>query len=357
MKFLRTLDPFITFPLLGLAGFSLSLIYSTVPGLFGDQLTFFFIGFIFYVISGSMDAKIIRNFAVFFYLLSIFLLLVSFFGPSVRGASRWIYIGSKGFQPSEVVKPFLIIAMAALIESRPPNNIKNILLSLVMILIPALIIFKQPDLGNVIIYLMFFSGMIFQAGISIYLVGATVIMGIFLIPFSWHFLQTYQRNRILSFLNPYNDPQGAGYNALQAIIAIGSGQLMGLGLGRGTQSHLLFLPEHHTDFIFASLGEEFGMVGGILLLIFFFILLFRMLKITFDTHDNFYRFVSLGIFLQILSQLFINVGMNIGLLPITGITLPLVSYGGSSVISTMLGLGFVSAISRDRRGQVPLVIK
>lgn len=190
----------------------------------------------------------------------------------------------------------------------------------------------------------------------LYLLGTFIIFGI-LMPVFWFILKDYQKARLISFLNPYTDPIGAGYNSIQSMIALGSGQLSGLGLGRGPQSHLLFLPEYHTDFVFASLGEELGFFGGLLVIIFYFILLGKILKTASTTQDDFGKLLIVGIFAQLFIQVFINIGMNLGLLPITGITLPLVSYGGSSIISTFIDLGLVAAVLRVSKSTKYIVIK
>ena len=165
----------------------------------------------------------------------------------------------------------------------------------------------------------------------------------------WRFLKDYQRARVLSFLNPYSDPLGTGYNVIQAVISVGSGKFFGRGLGRGTQSHLYFLPERHSDFIFASLAEELGFLGASLLLVFYFLLLFQILKIAKNAADDFGFLIVTGVFSHLSFQILVNIGMNLGLLPITGITLPLVSTGGSSLLATMVSLGLVENVGRSRR--------
>jgi rod shape determining protein RodA len=176
----------------------------------------------------------------------------------------------------------------------------------------------------------------------------SLVLGVLLLsPLGWRFLASYQRDRILTFINPRHDPLGIGYNAIQSAIAVGSGLLFGRGLGRGVQSQLQFLPERHTDFIFASFSEAFGFLGTVFLLLIFFLLLRRILLIAHSALNNFESLIALGVFAILLSQVFINSGMNLGILPITGVTLPLVSYGGSSLISTMVLLGIVNAIHRN----------
>ena len=191
-----------------------------------------------------------------------------------------------------------------------------------------------------------FLSMLILSGLSwIYLVGGIVLFFVFM-PLLWMLLKDYQRARLLSFFNPYLDPQGTGYNAIQAMITIGSGGLWGLGLGRGTQSRLLFLPEYQTDFIFSSIVEVLGFFGGLVIIILYLILLTKIITVVFKTEDQFGQLIVIGVFTQLFIQVFINIGMNLGILPITGITMPLVSYGGSSIVSTFIGLGLVTSFIR-----------
>jgi len=341
-------DGMIIIPVLFLAGFSLAIIWSTNPTLFGQQLIFFLIGaFLFFLVS-QVEPDFLRPLAPFLYCLSLFFIFVSFFFPSVRGAHRWITILGTRFQPSELIKPFFIASLASFLSAYPPKNVKLLLVNS-LLLIPALfLIFHQPDLGNAIILLGLWMGMMVVAGLRPHLfLLSTFYFLLSIIPL-WHFLKDYQKARVIAFLNPGFDPAGAGYNAIQAIIAVGSGGLFGQGLGRGTQSHLRFLPEAHTDFVFASLAEEFGLFGCFLLLLSYFILLWRILTFTKNCRNSFLSIFSIGIFSQIFLQVFINIGMDLGLIPITGITLPLVSYGGSSIISTMISLGFIQAVERKK---------
>lgn len=240
------------------------------------------------------------------------------------------------------------------------NQIKSLfgLVRPFMFFLPIIIlIFKQPDLGNVLIYGFVMVMMILVTSIAWW--KLLLVSGITLIsqPLMWFVLKDYQKARIESFINPQADPRGAGYNALQAIIAIGSGRLLGLGLGRGTQSHLLFLPEYHTDFVFASISEELGFLGSGIVIIFYLILLGRIIYISINTKNTFAKVFTLGIFAQIFGQVFINIGMNLGVMPITGITLPFLSYGGSSIISTFIGLGIVNNIAKSVKLQAPIEIK
>uniref|UniRef100_A0A7C4RAM4 Rod shape-determining protein RodA n=1 Tax=candidate division CPR3 bacterium TaxID=2268181 RepID=A0A7C4RAM4_UNCC3 len=357
MNFLSTLDPGLILPIIGLTGISLSLIASTTSSLFSEQLTSFVIGFICYFIFASIDYRIYTRFTWLFYFISIALLGLTFFSPAVRGSNRWLSIGSfNSFQPSEVIKPIIVVITANLALNEKKNDLFSLLKRFLIFSPIIFIIFRQPDLGNVIVFLFIFFSMEIINGLSwiYYIFGIAALSA--LIPIIWHFLRDYQKLRVISFLNPQSDPAGAGYNSLQAMIAIGSGGLFGQGLGRGTQSHLLFLPEYHTDFVFASLGEELGLFGGTIVIVFYFLLLGRILSIAYSSQDEFGKLICIGIFSQIFIQVFINMGMNLGLLPITGITLPLLSYGGSSILGTCVALGMVVSIMRNTKSRSPIVI-
>lgn len=357
MIFSSLFDLGIVIPVVGLLGVSLSLIASTSSDLLVNQLAYFIIGIFLYILFAGIDYSVWKRFSKIFYFGSLILLVITFLWSPIRGSHRWIDLGFTRLQPSEMIKPFMTIVLADLIVSSKDGYLKSFFISMLFFLPIVLLIFRQPDLGNVIVYLVTFLAMVFISGLPIvYFLSGGFIFGL-LLPGLWSVLKEYQRQRILTFLNPQNDPGGAGYNALQAIIAIGAGQFWGTGLGKGTQSHLLFLPEYHTDFVFASLGEELGFIGGALVLFFCFILLARVLYCALKTSDSFGRLICIGVFAQLFIQVFINVGMNLGLMPITGITLPFVSYGGSSILSSFIALGIVVSVSNQSHKIKPIVIK
>lgn len=344
-------------PIIGLAGVSLSIIGSTTPSLLVTQLIFFLSGIILYLFFSSADYRILTRFAWLFYVFSIVFLFLSFLGKEVRGSYRWIDIGWLHLQPSELIKPFVTITIVSYLMRSNKFSLKFFSKSFLLYIPFIVLIFKQPDLGNVIVYLFTFVSIWVMNGLSIAFIISGIIISVLFLPGFWLILKDYQKSRIFAFINPQSDPVGAGYNSIQALIAIGSGQLLGLGLGKGTQSHLLFLPEYHTDFVFASLGEELGFLGGVLVLFFYLILLSYILKVTVNAEDNFGKLLCIGIFAQVFIQVFINIGMNLGILPITGITLPLLSYGGSSIISTMINLGLVASVARQERSKSTIVIR
>ena len=278
-----------------------------------------------------------------FFIIAVVLLIVTFIiGEQTRGSTRWITIWGFNLQSSEIAKPLLILFLA--------GNIRK-WRSLIYVL-PLFLVFKQPDLGSTLVLVAIGVIFIINSGFPKKILILLFLFCLTSIPLGWNFLQEYQRERIIIFLNPTHDPLGSGYNALQSMIAVGNGGLTGLGLGRGTQSHLRFLPEQHTDFIFASFAEELGFAGVICLLAVYFILLREILKIANNCEDDFSKMVVLGVYTLFFAQITINIGMNIGLLPITGITLPLISYGGSSLLTMLMGLGLVLSIDRGNESMI-----
>lgn len=344
-------------PIIGLSAISLALIGSTTPHLFINQLIYFVIGFISFVVISTVDYKIWKNFSWIFYVFSLIFLIFILLTPAIRGSSRWIDIGLFSLQPSELIKPLMILIFSYFLLHLKKVKYFFILKPLYLFLPFILLIFLQPDLGNTIVYTFTYVLLEIINGLSLYYILGGIASLVVFFPMLWLFLKDYQKNRLLSFINPHADSAGAGYNAIQAMIAIGSGQLAGLGLGRGNQSHLLFLPEYHTDFVFASLGEELGFVGGAIVIFFYFFLLGKILLIAFNSEDDFGRLICIGAFAQLFIQVLINIGMNLGLMPITGITLPLLSYGGSSILSTFITLGLIASVSKKSKINETIVIK
>lgn len=277
------------------------------------------------------------------------LVAVLVFGEG-KGAQRWLDIGVLRFQPSEMLKlavPMMIawyLADAAL----PPRN-KRIFLSTVLILLPTLLIAKQPDLGTSLT--IFASGVfvLFFAGLRWRFVATVSALGIAALPLLWFVMHDYQRQRVLTFLNPENDPLGAGWHIVQSKIAIGSGGTYGKGWLNGTQSHLEFLPERSTDFIFAVYGEEFGLAGILLLLALYLFIIARGLFISTQAQDTFGRLLGGSLVITFFFNAFVNIGMVTGLLPVVGLPLPLISYGGTSLVTLMLGFGILMSIHTHRK--------
>ncbi len=344
--------------LLCLCAFGLFLLLTLSVGAFWQQLLFLALAMVLLYLFSRVDYAVFWWFAPYGYVIGNIFLLLSYLGPNIRGATRWIMIGGVQLQPSELSKPFFILAFAYFMTRYSPRNLRNIPLHVLLFLIPFLLVFKQPDLGSSIIYGSFWVSMMLAGGLSVAIVVAVAGLGAISFPALWHALLPYQKDRILTFLNPALDPKGAGYNALQAMIAVGSGQFFGRGLGRGTQSHLRFLPEHHTDFIFASLIEELGFVGGILLLFLYGALLTRIIAPLVDSkaRDPGLFIYSIGLFAMLVVQIFVNAAMNMGIIPITGITLPFVSYGGSSLLSLAIAFGILWSLQREKLKQSAIAI-
>lgn len=348
-------DPILILSLAGLIGFSLAVIASTNPSLFPNQCIFFLLGAGLFIIFSRIDYRIYRSLMGIIFIGSIISLAIPFFGPAVRGAKRWIDLDGFRLQTSEVIKPFVWVLLSYILSKTKIRKIPSRVIAFLVLLPIVLLIFEQPDLGNVLIYLGVLIMLFIASGLRFrYLIGGALFF-VVLLPFFWTHLEEYQKLRITTFVNPASDPQGAGYNALQSVIAIGSGGIVGMGMGRGTQSHLQFLPEFHTDFAFASLLEEFGFMSGMFLLLCYFVLLTRLIFIARQTEDLFGRFIVIAVFSQILVQVFINIGMNVGILPITGITLPFISYGGSSILGLSIALGMAYSVKARKGGSVLVV--
>lgn len=333
------IDVWLLIILILLAVFGLLNLFGINKELFNSQFVFLLVGFAFFVVFNRTNFFLIKNNDKLIFFSGLIILLVSyFFVPEIRGSKRWINLYFFNLQPSEILKPFYIISLAQSLTDKRGN-----IVSLFLYFLPMVIIFKQPDLGNTIVYFSIFLAMLFFSRRSLkYFFGLIFIILIF-IPIFWHFLADYQKNRLLSFINPKMDVENTSYNLNQSIIALGSGRIFGRGLGLGTQSRLAFLPENHTDFVFASFVEQFGFFGGLILIILYFFLVWRLMtKALIYRNDNFLHLFFVGNLFFFLSHIFINIGMNLGILPITGITLPLLSYGGSSILTVMIILGLTS---------------
>lgn len=280
----------------------------------------------------------------------IFLVWVLLAGESRLGAQRWIMLGPIVLQPSEFAKLSTLLALANFLGSNPiwDREGKVLLTATGLTVLPVLLIMKQPDLGSSIIFIPILAVLLFLWGIRYRILAFAVGTGLLLLPLGWNFLKAYQQKRILVFLDPQKDPLGAGYTALQSRIAVGSGGLFGKGYLAGTQSQLQFVPEHHTDFIFCVIGEELGYMGALLLLGLYGLLFSAIFLVMEKTTDIKAKLLAAGVLALIFSQVFINMGMSIGLLPITGITLPFISYGGSSLLMSALALGLILSIYKER---------
>lgn len=287
---------------------------------------------------------------LFYPILLLLLIYLILFGDPIRGSARWIDFGIFQLQPAELAKIVVGIGLSRwlYLNRGQINSLKNIFVTFVYAAIPAGLIFFEPDLGSSLIVMAIWFGLILLSPIKkIYLAGL-VVVALMIAGLGWQFvLQDYQRERVAVFLNPDLDPQGKGYNVRQATIAVGSGQLFGRGLGQGVQSSLRFLPEKHTDFVFAAIGEEVGLVGLLVIIGLFVVLLRRLLFIMQKAKDGLARYLSGAVFFLFLTQITINIGMNLGLLPVTGIPLPFLTAGGSTMLVSAIALGVVQNIARQ----------
>jgi rod shape determining protein RodA len=316
---------------------------------FKKQIVFFILGIaLVLVIAVFFDYRILIKYNAILFGLAIFLLVaVLFFGKTIRGTTGWFKLGFLAFQPVEFVKIFLIVYLSKFFSDKAKyiNQFRYLILSSLGVILVTILIVLQPDFGTALILFILWLILILLTGIKkshfLLLICLMIISSLLL----WFFiLQDYQKQRISVFLNPNLDPLGRGYNVSQAKIAIGSGQLFGKGLTFGSQSQLKFLPESQTDFIFAVLAEELGLAGIVLLLSLMAFLFFRLIKIAQNSRDNFALYLVVSIIALFFIQVVINIGGNLGLLPITGITLPFVSYGGSSLIANLIFIGLIESI-------------
>lgn len=319
--------------------------------LVGKQASWVAVGFTLMIALTFTPPRYFRIAAPFVFGLTLLLLIiVPLLGSSGKGAVRWLNIGVIQFQPAELMKIALPLTLAALFHDRsPPLRWRPIFIALVVIVVPAALIASEPDLGTAILILGVGACVLFLAGLPLrWIIALAIVIGAAL-PLGWHFLHAYQRERLLIFLDPQSDPLGAGYHIIQSKIAIGSGGIFGKGWLHGSQAHLEFLPERKTDFIFAVLGEEFGLMGLLVLLTLYLFVVGRGLFIAVQAQDTFSRLVAGSISLTFFVYVFVNVGMVTGILPVVGVPLPLVSYGGTSMVTLMAGFGILMSIHTHRK--------
>lgn len=319
---------------------------------FLKQCLFATVGFFVLVFVAFFDYRYIQRYSTLLYFGTMAVLLgVLVFGTTVRGTAGWISFGIFQVQPVEFSKITLIIFLASFISKKKSElgEWARVIASLILSALLIFLVLKQPDLGSSIVLMSIWIGMILSSGLRWKHLLVLSILGSTLIAGSWFMLADYQKDRINNFIHPESDPRGSGYNVLQAIVAVGSGGLFGKGIGHGSQSQLNFLPEKHTDFIYAVISEELGLVGALFVLILYLALLYRIKRIGEMASDNFGYLISVGILIMFFVQIVINIGMNIGLLPVTGIPAPLLSYGGSSLVTTLLSIGLLLNIYEKRR--------
>ena len=319
------------------------------------QLIRFAVGIVLMIAVALTDIRIwMRHAYTLYFMVLVLLIAVEVLGKTGMGAQRWINIGFIQIQPSEIMKITLVLALARYFHGLTLEEITRparFLVPLLLLGAPVVLVLRQPDLGTAIMLAMTAGIIFFLAGIRAWKFGVLFGTALAAFPVAWAFMHEYQKKRILTFLNPESDPLGAGYHILQSKIALGSGGIFGKGYLHGTQSHLNFLPEKQTDFIFTMLAEEFGMAGGIILLGIYILVSIYGFAIALRVRNQFGRLVSLGIVGTFFFYVFINIAMVMGLIPVVGVPLPLISYGGTAMVSLLIGFGFIlcAHVHRDIR--------
>ena len=319
---------------------------------FSKQIVWMLIGLAVMIAVAFVEYRFYSDVAYIIYFITLFLLLaVMGYGYITSGAQRWIKIGSISFQPSEFVKISLIVALAKYFQQPPGREgfqLKDLSRPFLLVFVPMGLILKQPDLGTAILLLLIFVSVLFFVKIRWTSFLTLAVAGISVLPLLWGFLKEYQKNRILTFFDPDLDPLGAGYHIIQSKIAVGSGGILGKGLFNGTQCKLGFLPEQQTDFIFSAFAEEWGLLGSLFVLGLYFVLILWGLRIAVQSKDRFGAILCFGVVAMLFWHVFINMGMVLGIMPVVGIPLPLLSYGGSFFLSSLIGIGLLLNVSMRR---------
>ena len=312
------------------------------------QMVRFSAGLAIMFVVALIDTRVWLRHAYLIYLGGLALLAyVDVFGAVGRGAQRWIDLGAFNLQPSEVMKVALVLALARYfhaIRFEEIGRIRYLVWPLVLVAVPAALVLRQPDLGTAMMLVLAGGAMFFMAGVRLWKFAVVIAGALAMIPIAWHFLREYQKQRILTFFNPESDPMGAGYHIIQSKIALGSGGIFGKGFLQGTQSHLNFVPEKQTDFVFTLLAEEFGIVGGLFLLALYLMLLIYGFAIAMRSRNQFGRLLAVGVTVTFFLYVFINIAMVMGMLPVVGVPLPLVSYGGTSMLTLLFGFGLLMGV-------------
>jgi rod shape determining protein RodA len=340
--------------LLAIAGLGFVVLYSALSadlGLLMRQGLRFALGLAAFFVLAQVPPRYLRIFTPWLFFLGLGLLLVVMVeGEIGKGAQRWLDLGVLRFQPSEILKLAVPMTLAWFLALRPlPPNPLQLLVAGLLVALPVLLIAKQPDLGTALLVASAGATVLFLAGMGWRLIAGLGLIAAAAAPVLWMLMRPYQRQRVFTFLDPSSDPLGAGYHTIQAQIAIGSGGLFGKGWLHGTQSHLEFLPERSTDFIFAVIGEEFGLAGIALLLTIYLFIILRGLYVASQAQDSFGRLLAGSLTMVFFVYLFVNTGMVIGLLPVVGVPLPLISYGGTSLVTIMAGFGMIMSIHTHRK--------
>jgi rod shape determining protein RodA len=338
-----------------------ALLYSVAGGSFHPwalpQILRFLAGLVILIAAATVDIRVWMSLAYPAYILSLLLLVaVEVAGHVGLGAQRWIELGPLQLQPSELMKISLVMALARYLHGQSVEDVSHplkLLIPLVMIAVPAVFVLLQPNLGTATIIVADGVSLLFLAGLSWWWILPAVSAVVAAVPVGWHFMHDYQRQRVMTFLNPASDALGAGWNISQAEIAIGSGGAWGRGFLHGTQSQLNFLPEKETDFIFTSIGEEFGFFGSIFLLLLFSIVIAYGVRIAMSSRSQFGRLLAIGLTLNFFFYIMINAAMVMGLIPVVGIPMPLISYGGTAMLTVMFGFGLLMSVHVHRQVEIP----
>lgn len=332
-------DAYLTVPVVFLIVFGLFILDSLAPSLFPSYFVYVVVAAVAFWFFSQIGFEVVSLFSKHLYWISLFLLILTLvIGQVTRGTIRWIPIGSLTIQAAEIVRPLLLVFFAVFL-TRGELNLNRMIKGVGLLLVPAFLILVQPSLGVAILTVVGFFGILMASDFNKKYILTGIGIVVVLLPVFWQIMQPYQKQRFSTFLNPESDPLGAGYNSIQSTISVGAGKIFGRGLGRGIQTQLAFLPEKQSDFIFASVAEELGFVGAALLLISTFLILWRLTVYMEKSTSPAARAYIAGFFLIYLIQVVVHIGMNLGLLPVTGLPFPLVSAGGSSLLATMMGLG------------------
>lgn len=343
-----------------LAGIGIFMLYSAANGNWSpwalNQLARFGVGFVIMLVLALTDIRIFMRYAYFFYFATLILLIiVDISGHIGMGAQRWIDLKFFKLQPSEFMKIAMVLVLARYFHAsslQSIESIRGIIPPLLMALFPAALIILQPDLGTALMLLFTTAAIFFVVGVQIWKFALVFLGALISAPVAWHFLHDYQQNRVLTFLNPERDPLGAGYHIIQSKIALGSGGVFGKGFLKGTQSHLNFLPEKHTDFIFTMLSEEFGLVGAVLIVLLNILILAYSYSFALKSTSYFGKLVAIGLATNYFMYVSINIAMVLGLIPVVGIPLPLISYGGTVMLSIMASFGIILSVHINRNVQI-----
>lgn len=358
---LEQLDPFVLLATLLLIGYGLVMTYSATvedrtlgadAGAFLVRgIVWALLGIAVMAVGAFIDYRWLGAAAPVVYVMVLLLLLaVLVAGQSTLGAQRWIGIGGQRFQPSEFAKVGMIIVLAQYFADRQRTVGSPLVLggALLVLAPPVALVFRQPDLGTSLVFLAIFAGVAFLAGARLWQLSSLVAAAIVALPVAWTFLKDYQKARLVSFLDPHADPLGSGWNIIQSLIAVGSGGMFGKGLTAGTQSPLGYLPIAESDFIFANLAEDLGFVGALILFALYLVLLLASVRLAFSAPDLFGTLIGAGVISMLAFQIFVNIGMTISIMPVTGIPLPFISHGGSSLVAICFGLGLLQSAAMRR---------